>query len=59
MEDSFLSISQKIANPFLIFKSIPLNEFSKNSYLAQKMHLIVLYNHAKNEKILSAVLEKG
>ena len=34
-------------------------EFFKNSYLAQMMHLIVLYNGAKNQKQLWLVLAKS
>ena len=51
MKRPFCQNTKTITNPFLIPYSIPLNESSKNSYLAQMMHLIVLYNHTKYEKI--------
>ena len=54
MEDSFCQNAKK---SLIQFES--LHEFSKNSYMAQMIHLIVPCNRANDERILKAVLEKS
>ena len=53
------SSCQNLKSHFSTFWLIPLGEFSKYSCIAQRIHLIFLYNHEINQKIVRASLKRN